>query len=185
VVVTFSDCDPAGWRMPVSIARKRQAFSVLDEGMASFQAVRAVLTPDHGLSTRTFTGWLEVSPGGAVSAPHTSRGFVAPPRKNLLLVSNGLLASLAYAAVPSPGRHRDRRRRLTCPTLRSSPANWASPPSSAAATLQRCSTPADVLKVDGWARHSTGHPGNPATWRQPASREPAATVSAQASCRAG
>jgi len=50
-----------------------------------------------GLSTRTFTGWLEVSPGGAVYAPHTSRGFVAPPRKNLLLVLNGLLASLAYA----------------------------------------------------------------------------------------
>lgn len=46
-----------------------------------------------GLSTRTFTGWLEVTPGGAaVYAPHTSRGFVAPPRKKLLLVSNGLLA---------------------------------------------------------------------------------------------
>ena len=43
----FSDCDPAGWQMPVSIARKRQAFSVLDEGMASFQAVRTVLTPDQ------------------------------------------------------------------------------------------------------------------------------------------
>jgi hypothetical protein len=46
-----------------------------------------------GLSTRTFTGWLEVTAdGAAVYAPHTSRGFVAPPRKNLLLVSNGLLA---------------------------------------------------------------------------------------------
>ena len=46
-----------------------------------------------GLSTRIFTGWLEVtSDGTAVYAPHTSRGFVAPPRKKLLLVSNGLLA---------------------------------------------------------------------------------------------
>jgi hypothetical protein len=46
-----------------------------------------------GLSTRAFTGWLDVSAdGGAVYAPHTSRGFVAPPRKNVLLVSNGLLA---------------------------------------------------------------------------------------------
>jgi hypothetical protein len=46
-----------------------------------------------GLSTRTFTGWLEVTPdGAAIYAPHTSKGFVAPPRKNLLLVSNGLLA---------------------------------------------------------------------------------------------
>jgi hypothetical protein len=45
-----------------------------------------------GLSTRTFTGWLEVGAGGAIYAPHTAKGFVAPPRKHLLLVSNGLLA---------------------------------------------------------------------------------------------
>ena len=46
-----------------------------------------------GLSTRIFTGWLDVtSDGAAVYAPHTSRGFVAPPRKKLLLVSNGLFA---------------------------------------------------------------------------------------------
>jgi hypothetical protein len=46
-----------------------------------------------GLNTRVFTGWLEVpADGGATYAPHTSKGFIAPPRKNLLLVSNGLLA---------------------------------------------------------------------------------------------
>jgi hypothetical protein len=46
-----------------------------------------------GLATRTFTGWLDVaSDGTALYAPHTSRGFVAPPRKKLLLVSNGLFA---------------------------------------------------------------------------------------------
>jgi hypothetical protein len=45
-----------------------------------------------GLSTRLFTGWLDVSGDGAVYAPHTSKGFVAPPRKDLLLVLNGLLA---------------------------------------------------------------------------------------------
>jgi hypothetical protein len=46
-----------------------------------------------GLATRVFTGWLDVpDDGAAVYAPHTSKGFVAPPRKNLLLVSNGLLA---------------------------------------------------------------------------------------------
>src|SRR6266851_260542 len=46
-----------------------------------------------GLGTRVFTGWLDVpGDGAAVYAPHTSKGFVAPPRKNLLLVSNGLLA---------------------------------------------------------------------------------------------
>jgi hypothetical protein len=46
-----------------------------------------------GLSTRTFTGWLDVtSKGTAVYAPHTSKGFIAPPAKKLLLVSNGLFA---------------------------------------------------------------------------------------------
>jgi hypothetical protein len=47
-----------------------------------------------GLSIRTFTGWLDVAPdGGEVRySPHTSNGFWAPPRKNLLLVSNGLFA---------------------------------------------------------------------------------------------
>jgi hypothetical protein len=45
-----------------------------------------------GLSTRIFTGWLEVSGDAAVYAPHTSRGFVAPPSKKLLLTLNGLLA---------------------------------------------------------------------------------------------
>lgn len=45
-----------------------------------------------GLTTRVFTGWLEVAENGAVYAPHTSKGFVAPPVKRVLLVSNGLLA---------------------------------------------------------------------------------------------
>ena len=46
-----------------------------------------------GLSTRTFTGWLEVTGDGtAVYAPHTSKGFVAPPSKKPLLVVNGLFA---------------------------------------------------------------------------------------------
>ena len=50
-----------------------------------------------GLATRTLTGWLEVTDDGeAVYAPHTSKGFIAPPRKNLLLVSNGLLAKVGY-----------------------------------------------------------------------------------------
>jgi hypothetical protein len=46
-----------------------------------------------GLATRVFTGWLEVADDGtATYAPHTVKGFVAPPRKNLLLVTNGLMA---------------------------------------------------------------------------------------------
>ena len=45
-----------------------------------------------GLSTRMFTGWLDAGPDGPVYAPHTSKGFVAPPNKNTLLVLNGLLA---------------------------------------------------------------------------------------------
>jgi hypothetical protein len=56
------------------------------------------------LSTRVFTGWLEAGGDGAdgdgadgdgiVYAPHTSRGFVAPPHKDTLLVLNGLLAKV-------------------------------------------------------------------------------------------
>jgi hypothetical protein len=46
-----------------------------------------------GLETRTHTGWLDVAAdGSAVYAPHTTSGFRAPPRKHLLLVTNGLLA---------------------------------------------------------------------------------------------
>ncbi len=46
-----------------------------------------------GLRTRVFTGWLDVAPdGSAVYAPHTAKGFWAPPHKTLLLVSNGLFA---------------------------------------------------------------------------------------------
>jgi hypothetical protein len=46
-----------------------------------------------GLATRVLTGWLDVDgEGAAVYAPHTTKGFVAPPRRNVLLVSNGLLS---------------------------------------------------------------------------------------------
>ena len=48
-----------------------------------------------GLATRILTGWLDVAgDGSAVYAPHTSKGFMAPPKKNLLLVSNGLMAKV-------------------------------------------------------------------------------------------
>lgn len=45
-----------------------------------------------GLGMRTLTGWLTVTEEGTIYAPHTSRGLAAPPYKNLLTVSNGLLA---------------------------------------------------------------------------------------------
>ncbi|MFD9006717.1 hypothetical protein ACFV0T_38225 [Streptomyces sp. NPDC059582] len=45
-----------------------------------------------GLEMRTLTGWLTVTEEGAIYAPHTSKGLAAPPYKNLLTVSNGLLA---------------------------------------------------------------------------------------------
>jgi hypothetical protein len=50
-----------------------------------------------GLATRILTGWLDVGDdGNAVYAPHTSKGFRAPPNKNLLLVSNGLMAKAGH-----------------------------------------------------------------------------------------
>jgi hypothetical protein len=46
-----------------------------------------------GLAARVFTGWLDVPDDGpAIYAPHTSKGFAAPPNKNLLLVTNGVVA---------------------------------------------------------------------------------------------
>jgi hypothetical protein len=56
-----------------------------------------------GLTSRVFTGWLEAGEDGAVYAPHTGKGFVAPPRKKLLLISNGLLAKYGLWQVRRQG----------------------------------------------------------------------------------
>jgi hypothetical protein len=50
-----------------------------------------------GLALRQHTGWLEVEPpaGTAAYAPHTDKGFRAPPNKTLLLLANGFLAKQA------------------------------------------------------------------------------------------
>ncbi len=47
VVLCFSDADPAGWQMPVSIARKLQAFKALRFDGLDFMVLRAALTPDQ------------------------------------------------------------------------------------------------------------------------------------------
>jgi hypothetical protein len=58
-----------------------------------------------GLATRYHTGWLEADPDGtATYAPHTAAGFVAPPNKTLLLLSNGLLAKLGVRSARKAGR---------------------------------------------------------------------------------
>jgi hypothetical protein len=45
VVMCFSDADPAGWQMPISIARKLQAFTALHFPGLVFRVYRAALTP--------------------------------------------------------------------------------------------------------------------------------------------
>jgi hypothetical protein len=47
VLFTLSDCDPAGHQMPVSIARKLQAFKDLFFPELSFEVVRVALTPEQ------------------------------------------------------------------------------------------------------------------------------------------
>jgi len=47
VVLCFSDCDPAGWQMPISISRKLQALKVLKFPGLEFQVRRVALTPDQ------------------------------------------------------------------------------------------------------------------------------------------
>jgi hypothetical protein len=53
VVSAFRICDPAGWQMPISIARKLQAFKAVLLPELRFQVRRAALIPDqvrqHGL----------------------------------------------------------------------------------------------------------------------------------------
>lgn len=46
VVLYFSDCDPAGWQMPISVGRKLQAFRELLGGF-DFELHRVALTPDQ------------------------------------------------------------------------------------------------------------------------------------------
>ena len=45
VVLCFSDADPAGWQMPLSISRKLQALKVFRFAGLHFQVYRAALTP--------------------------------------------------------------------------------------------------------------------------------------------
>lgn len=45
VVAYFSDADPAGWTMPLSVSRKLQALKVLLPGMPDFEVYRVALTP--------------------------------------------------------------------------------------------------------------------------------------------
>jgi hypothetical protein len=47
IVLTVSDCDPAGWQMPISIARKLQAFQALEFADLSFQVHRVGLLPEQ------------------------------------------------------------------------------------------------------------------------------------------
>jgi len=52
-VLYFSDCDPSGWTMPLSVSRKLQAFKTLYRDMPEFEVYRVALTPsqvqEHGL----------------------------------------------------------------------------------------------------------------------------------------
>lgn len=45
VVLYFADCDPSGWQMPISVARKLQALNTLSYPALEFQVHRVALTP--------------------------------------------------------------------------------------------------------------------------------------------
>jgi hypothetical protein len=47
IVFAISDCDPAGWQMPISIARKLQAFKSSQFPELEFQVRRVALIPDQ------------------------------------------------------------------------------------------------------------------------------------------
>lgn len=46
-VLYFSDCDPAGWQMPISVSRKLQAFETAFFPGLDFEVHRIALTPDQ------------------------------------------------------------------------------------------------------------------------------------------
>lgn len=47
VVLYFSDCDPSGWQMPISVGRKLQAFTAGLFPDLAFEVHRVALTPDQ------------------------------------------------------------------------------------------------------------------------------------------
>lgn len=47
VVLTFSDCDPSGWQMPISIGRKLMAFKTILFPELEFSVWRVGLLPEH------------------------------------------------------------------------------------------------------------------------------------------
>lgn len=47
VVLYFSDCDPSGWQMPISVGRKLQALETAEFPGLEFQVHRVALTPDQ------------------------------------------------------------------------------------------------------------------------------------------
>lgn len=49
VVFYFSDCDPAGWQMPISLARKLQALRAMKFPQLDFEVHRVGLTPEQVL----------------------------------------------------------------------------------------------------------------------------------------
>jgi hypothetical protein len=57
-----------------------------------------------GLGSRQHTGWLTVSEGRALYAPHTESGFSAPGNKTLLLLGNGYLARRGLKRATKEGK---------------------------------------------------------------------------------
>ena len=47
-VFYFADCDPAGWQMPISVARKLQAQKALHFPELEFEVHRVALYPRPG-----------------------------------------------------------------------------------------------------------------------------------------
>jgi hypothetical protein len=47
VVLIFADCDPGGWQMAISIARKLQAFKALEFSELDFEVRRVALVPEQ------------------------------------------------------------------------------------------------------------------------------------------
>lgn len=101
-LVGFLDADGAPTVLPVRVLGHGEHGLLLDAPSPSFPggARRAGMLAHSyrprlvGLRTRYLTGWMTVDDGAVRYAPHTDKGYAAPPSKTLVLLVNGLVTKI-------------------------------------------------------------------------------------------
>lgn len=100
-LVGFLDADGAPTVLPVRVVGHDEHGLLLDAPASLPGGARRAGLLAHsyrprlvGLRTRYLTGWMTVDDGTVRYAPHTDKGYAAPPNKTLVLLANGLLTKI-------------------------------------------------------------------------------------------